>query len=132
MTALHLAAIFGHTESARLLVEHGAHRTEPSFLGISFDDVVSSPGAISATDAQELFGVTQRPPRQLAPPSTAPNAGEWSTKRLKGFEDVARCDVDMLWASELDAESLWRNYIAQAKPVLIRGLVDHWKAFEVL
>src|SRR3546814_3154326 len=79
-----------------------------------------------------LFGIDQRPPSYLPPPAVSGNNGGWSTERLKGFENTARCDVDMVWASEVDAEYLWRNYVAQTKPVLIRGLINAWPAREVM
>jgi hypothetical protein len=129
ITALYLAAIFGQAESARLLLEHGANRTDRSYFDLTFDDIVGAPSAISIADAQRLFGVTQRPPHHLPPPSTTRHGG-WSTRRLAGFEGFERCDVDMLQASEVDADSLFRNYIAQAKPVVIRGLIDDWPAFQ--
>ena len=56
--------------------------------------------------------------------------GGWSEQRLPGFETDMACDVDQYYASEITAKDLYSKYLAQHKPVLIRGLVtpDSWPA----
>jgi len=132
----------------------------PDQGGTTVWDIVASPGLFSAEECMTLLGVTQRPLRtigRVAHPelhtsdanTTLPGIGGengsgafaygpgwvfgdggWATSRLTGTEEEFKCDVDQYWAHEITGEQLYHQYLAPGKPVLIRGLLEHWPATE--
>ncbi len=113
-TPLHWALAHGHAEIAADLVRHGADLRLADAWNVTGQDLLESPGPVSAEDALRLFGVRQRPPRKierLLQPELAarvPRPGEggdlreyfrswpggtggWGPERLRGYEQ------DMDW-----------------------------------
>ena len=146
-TALHYAVANGHTKAAKLLLDAGADLDIADKHGVTARSMLMTPGSISPEEALGLFGVKQRPARQIPRvlhPGNAtnrvltdgrgwsPGTGGWREHRLENYETDMSCDIDQYWADELNPQELYHKYVAHMKPVLIRGLIkpEHWKAIK--
>jgi len=142
-SALHYAVAFGHAQLAGLLVEQGANLDQRDRNGVRPIDMLANPGAILPEDAQRFLNITQRPVRriervihpELGRPgnrtSWVGGTGGWGAERLPGFEQDMDCDcIDQFFADEISGQEIFDRYIARNAPVLIRGLLDDWKAVQ--
>jgi hypothetical protein len=134
----------GHSETAAVLVAHGADIDHKDIRGISGRDIIEVRGPVSVGDALKYFNVTQAPlrtiERPLHPvyPTSSPTAskdnGGWATTRLKGFEEDMHCDIDQYEFDEISGVDLFEKYIARQRPVLLRAgaaLSASWPALEI-
>lgn len=132
-SAVHYAASYGHSEILDLLVRHGGDLHAKDQYLVSAIDIISNPGPISPADAWDYFSIKQRKPRQIdrsLHPEWQYSDGGWNTQRLHGFEDDVFCEADQFWADEVTGDKIFHEYVARGAPVLIRGLINHWKVIE--
>jgi hypothetical protein len=142
-TPLHFAAAMGFTEVVALLVASGGDLDAEDFTGTTPREIAASPGPMRAEDTLRLLNITQRPPITIdrplfpepyldkegaeshAPPNTL---GGYSTDRLAGYESDMSCDVDQFEADQVTGKHIYYEYLAQNKPILIRGMLKDWPA----
>lgn len=151
-TPLHLAAAMGHTAVLAVLMANGGNMDLEDFANTSPRKIASSPGPVRAEDAARFLNITQRDPirieRPLFPQPYAPSAsdgesrstsppgeasgslGGYSTRRLQGYETDMSCGVDQFEAHQVTGKQIYYDYIAQNKPILIRGMLKDWPAVE--
>jgi hypothetical protein len=139
-TPLHFAAAMGFTEIFALLVANGGDMDVEDYTGTTARQIASTPGPMRAEDTLRLLNITQRPPITISRPlfpepyeveegADPPNTlGGYSTERLAGYETDMSCDVDQFEAHEVTGSQIYHQYLAQNKPILIRGLLKDWPA----
>lgn len=139
--AIHNALVYGHVDTAAVLFKAKSDMTLADENGVTPTDLLANPGAIAAKDAKEKFGIKQRKSKRidrvLHPELHAKDmrngsqwsagTGGWGTERLKGFETDMACDgVDQYWAHEVDADMIFKKYLARNMPFMIRGAIEDW------
>ena len=139
---LHFAVAYGHTKVAGRLIKAGADTDLSDNNGITPNKIISAPGPILKSEAEELLGITQREPKKierLLKPELHDSTergywvggdGGWGLERMKGYEQDMGCDIDQYWADEITGKEIFQNYIAANTPVLIRGLISSWPAIQ--
>lgn len=127
-SALHYAAINGHIEMMKLLIDYGGNLGSRDSFNISVIDILQQSGsAISQEDAMMYFNVVQQPIKKLLDrkgKSIHYSHGSWKKERLTHYEDDYSCDIDQYDFTEINSEMLFTKYIATNTPVLIRGVFD--------
>ncbi len=143
-TAMHYAAIMGHVHVVALLVAHGASMDIEDHHGVTVRNLVAVPGPVSPEDSLQYLGIKQRPPKKierLLHPENINNYekkgswktgnGGWNEDRLETYETDMECDVDQYWAHEITSDMIFSEYMAQGRPILIRGLIDEWPVIDI-
>lgn len=126
-TTLHFAAIYGHVEVLKLLIEYGGSIHVKDNHNISIEDILKQSGSsISSMDVLQYFNITQEKTLINQIESSSVN-GKWDSKRLEEFKDGNRCDIDHIHVSDINSEMLFIKYLATNTPVLISGILqDEW------
>lgn len=139
---LHFASAYGHAKVAGRLIKSGADLDIFDNFGVSPNKIISAPGPILRSEADEILGITQRDVRKIErvlKPELhdvsergywVGGNGGWGLERMKGYEQDMECDIDQYWADEITGEQIFQNYIATNAPVLIRGLISTWPAIQ--
>ncbi len=135
----HFALAQGQAAAGSLLFYAKANMDLKDKNRVTPRDLIVNPGPIYPADAIKYFEMEQRPAKQiervlhpeLHPEKTnagwAAGTGNWSTQRLKGYEEDMECKVvDQYWAHEITADDIFYKYLSRNAPVLIRGLIDKW------
>eukprot|EP00605_Chrysophyceae_sp_TOSAG23-4_P001429 GSChrysophyteH1.ASY1.ANO1.1557.1 assembled CDS len=143
-TPMHYAVNMGHTHIAALLKAYGASLDTEDKYGVTARSIMESPGPIAAKEALKYFDVNQRPPKKierLLHPESEENIGTkgfwragnggWNVQRIEGYESDISCDFDAYWAHEVSSNLIFKKYIAEGRPVLIRGLIENWPVVDM-
>lgn len=135
-TPMHGAVSHGHSVIGQLLLRYGANMDLEDIYGVTPRQMVEQPGPILPEDALKYFDILQRSSRSinrvLQPELHAQwnSTGGWSPDRLLNYETDMECAVDEYEAGEISGTEIFEKYIARNSPILIRGLLSHWKAID--
>lgn len=140
----HYAAAYGHMTVLKKLIDKGADLDAEDFVGVTPRQIIESSGPIFPDDVENVLHMKQDTVRNLERPmfptydsfadskfnNTPRGAGGFDATRLKGYENAMHCDADQYNAGEITGKEIYEKYLARSRPVLIRGLIDDWKARE--